>query len=322
MKKLFPMLVAAVSLALAQAVHADDAFPARAVKMIVPFPPGGGGDILARALGEAFLKATGRQMVIENRPGASGMIGAAACKSAPPDGYTYCLPVSDVMVINPHVFKKVPYNAERDFTVVAPVATAVLAFVVTDAVPARNLSELAAWSRANKDKANWATWGNGSSAHLVMTQFNQAMNGSMTAVPYTGVPQMMQALLSHEAAGTLLFHGPIASHVAAGRLKALAVLGRQRSPSMPDVPTVNEQGLNFAPTVYYGVFAPAGVPAPIVERMNRLITQASADPRVQKVLAAQGFTQLSESSKAFSERVARDRSIWGPIAKSLNLALD
>jgi tripartite-type tricarboxylate transporter receptor subunit TctC len=322
MKNTLHLLIAGVCVALSQLAVAQDAFLSRPVKMIVPYPAGGGGDILARALAEAFRKATGQAMVIENRPGASGMIGTGACKSAPPDGYTYCLPVSDVMAINPHIFKSVPYDAERDFVVVAPIATVVLAFVANSAVPASNLKELAAWSQSNKDKANFATWGIGSGAHLVITQFNRSMNGSMTAVPYTGVPQMLQATLRGDAAATLLFYGPVAQYIESGKLKPLAILGTERFHAMPNVPTVNEQGFNFTPTVYYGVYAPSGTPAAIVERMNQLLTAAAKDPEVLKTMNAQGFAPLVESRKAFAERVARDRATWEPIAKSLNLSLE
>lgn len=322
MKKTVATLLAAASLAFVQFAVAQDNFPSRPVKMIVPYPAGGGGDILARAMAEAFQRNTGQPMVVENRAGANGMIGAAACKSAPPDGYTYCLPVSDVMAINPHIYKKVPYDPEQDFTVVAPIATVVLAVVTNSTVPVANLKDFASWSQANKQKANFATWGVGSAAHLVLAQFNKAMDASLTNVPYSGVPQMLQAALSGDAAATLLFYGPIAQHINDGKLKPLAVLADKRYPALPNVPTVSEAGFSFAPTVYYGAYAPAGTPAPIIARMGQLLTTAAADPAVLKTMSAAGFAPLVETPKAFSERVARDRAAWGPIAKSLGLALE
>jgi tripartite-type tricarboxylate transporter receptor subunit TctC len=282
--------------------------------MIVPYPAGGGGDILARAVAEAFQRSTGQPMVVENRAGANGMIGAAACKAAQPDGYTYCLPVSDVMAINPHIYKKVPYDPVKDFAVVAPVATVVLAVVTNSSVPVASLKDFAAWTQSNKQKANFATWGVGSAAHLVLAQFNKSMDASLTNVPYPGVPQMLQATLSGDAAATLLFYGPIAQHINDGKLKPLAVLADKRYPALPNVPTVSEAGFSFTPTVYYGAYAPAGTPAPILARMNQLLTAAAADPA--------GFVPLVESSQAFADRVARDRAAWGPIAKSLGLSLE
>lgn len=322
MKRTLALLLACASFAAVGLASAQDTFPSKPVKMIVPYPAGGGGDILSRAIAQAFQKATGRPLVIENRAGASGMVGAGACKSAAPDGYTYCMPVSDVMAINPHIFKNVPYDVDRDFTVVAPIATVVLVILANGGVPANNLKELAAWSQANKDKANFATWGIGSAAHLMLTQFNKSLSGNLTNVPYPGVPQMLQASLSGDASATLLFYGPVAQHIASGKLKPLAVLGSNRYSALPKVPTVIEEGFNFTPTVYYGVYAPAGTPTPIVTRMNELLTAAAADPDVLKTMNAQGFAPLVESNQAFAQRVARDRATWAPIAKSLNLALD
>lgn len=322
MKKTLALLLAGTFAALAGTAVAQDTFPSRPVKMIVPYPAGGGGDILARAMAQAFQKATGQPMVVENRAGANGMVGAAACKSAAPDGYTYCLPVSDVMAINPNIYKNVPYDPEKDFVTVAPIATVVLAFVANASVPANNLKELAAWSQSNKGKANFASWGIGSAAHLAMTALNRDMQGSLTNVPYSGVPTMLQAALSGDASATLLFYGPIAPHINSGKLKPLAILGNQRYKALPNVPTVAEQGFNFAPTVYYGVYAPTGTPGPIVARMNQLMTAAAADPDVRKIMDAAGFAPLEESTQAFIQRVSRDRAAWGPIAKTLNLALD
>lgn len=322
MKNAITILLSVTSLVFGQLAFAQDNFPARAVRMIVPYPAGGGGDILARAIADVFQKRTGQAMVIENRAGASGMIGATACKNAAPDGYTYCLPVSDVMAINPHIFKKIAYDPEHDFTVVAPIATVVLAVAVNSSVPVNTLKELASWSAANPQKANFATWGVGSAAHLVLAQFNKTMGGNLTNVPYPGVPQMLQATLTGDAAATLLFYGPIAQYIKDGKLKPLAVLASERYRALPSVPTVSEAGFNFTPTVYYGVYAPGGTPVAIVSRMHQLLTEAAADPAVLKTMDAQGFAPLVESPKAFSERVARDRATWGPIAKSLNLSLD
>lgn len=322
MNNVSKLLLLSASLFAASSTCAQADFPSKPIKMIVPYPAGGGGDILARAMAESFGRISGQPMVIENRAGANGMIGAAACKNAPADGYTYCLPVSDVMAINPHVYKTVPYDVNKDFKVVAPVATVVLAVLVNSQVPVHNLKELAAWSQTHKDKANFATWGVGSSAHLTLTKLNQSLGGSLTHVPYLGVPQMLQATLTQEASATLLFYGPTASYIASGKLRPLAVLANKRYEALPDVPTISEEGIDFKPTVYYGVYAPSGTPDKIVTRMNQLITTAAADPGVRKVMDAQGFAPLVETNQAFAERVVKDRATWGPIAKSLNLALD
>ncbi len=322
MKRSAYLLFASACLIFGPSAHADSTFPSRPVKIIVPYPPGGGSDILARSLATSFTKATGQPMVVENRTGASGMVGAAACKNAPADGYTYCLPNSDVMTINPHVFKTVPYDPEKDFTAVAPVATMVLAVIVNSDVAVNSLKDLASWSQANKAKANFATWGVGTAAHLVMAQMNKDLNGSLTAVPYAGLPTMLQATLNNEASGTLLFYGPISAHIASGKLKPLAVMAEKRFPALPNVPTVKEAGFDFAPTVYFGVFGPKGIPASVAARMSELVKGAVADPEVLKIMSAQGFTPMAESPTAFAQRVSRDRATWAPIVKSLNVQLD
>lgn len=322
MKRTLISMLAAAGLAFCQFAAAQDSFPARPVKMIVPYLAGGAGDTLARAIAEAFQKATGQPMVVENRAGANGMIGVSACKSAAPDGYTYCLPISDAMTINPHIYKTVPYDPEKDFAVVAPIATVVLVFVTNSSVPATNLKEFAAWTQANKQKANFATWGVGSAAHLVLAQFNKSMDASLTNVPYSGGPQMLQGTLSGDAAANLNFYGAIAQHINEGKLKPLAVLADKRYHALPNVPTLSEAGFTFAPTVYFGAYAPAGTPAPILAKMNQLLTTAAADPAVMKTMNAAGFAPLVESPKAFSERVARDRAAWGSTAKSLGLSLE
>lgn len=301
---------------------AQDTYPARPVKMIVPYPPGGATDILARAVAEAFQRSVGKAMVVENRPGAAGTIGSTACKNAPPDGYTYCLFVSDALAINPNIYKTLPYDPDKDFAVVATLGTLALVFATNSSVPANNLKEFAAWSQANKAKANFASWGVGSAAHLTAAQFNDSMKASVTHVPYQGIPQMIQATITGDVAATLLFYGPMEQHIKAGKLKPLAVMTDKRFPALPDVPTAAEAGFNFKPTLHYGVFTPVGTPAPVLARMQQLVTAAAADPAVLNTMKVAGFIPLVESPQAFSERMARDRKDWGAITKSLNLALE
>jgi tripartite-type tricarboxylate transporter receptor subunit TctC len=301
---------------------AADNFPSRPIKMIVVYPAGGGADILARALSDAVQKSTGQPLVVENRPGANGMIGTSACKNSAPDGYTYCMVLSDVLTINPFIYKQVPYNAEKDLLPVSSIANVVGVFTTHKDVPVSNLKELAAYSHAQKGKTNWGTWGVGSSAHLVMTYINKSMGADLVHVPYQGVPQIITALLSKEIDSTMILYGPMAPYIESGRLKPLAVLSDKRLPQLPNVPTAVEQGMNFPSTLWYGVFAPAGVPQATVDRMNAILNKAITDPAVAKTFETQGFIGLGESPSVFAQRIARDRNVWGPLAKSLNLSLD
>ncbi len=323
MKPFIRGLCALVAVAFAAGASSQDAFPSKPIRMIVVYPAGGGADLLARTLGESMGRLSGGQpLVVENRAGASGMIGTAACKNAAPDGYTYCLVLSDVVTINPHIFKKIQYDAEKDLVPVAGLADFTIAIVANSSVPAKDLKELAAYSRANKDKVNWGSFGVGSSSHLMQAQFNKSLDASLTHVPYLGVPQLTTALLSKEIDVSFMIYGQVSQYLDKGQMKALAVMGERRSPMLPDVPTFVEQGMAFTPVLWYGVFAPRGVPAATVERMNKLVNQALSDPAVRKVLDIQGFSATPDTPGAFRERVSRDRAAWGPIARSLNLALD
>lgn len=305
-----------------QAVHAQDNFPTKPIRMIVVYPAGGGADILSRTMADAVGKAAGQPMVVENRPGANGMVGAAACKNAAPDGYTYCIVLSDVLTINPFIHKSVPYDAERDLLPVASIATVVGVFVAPAAVPANTIKELGSYSLAQKGKVNWGSWGAGSSAHAVMAHMNRTLPGDLVHVPYQGVPQLINAMLTKEIESTMILYGPMAQHLQSGKLKALGVLSDKRLPQLPNVPTLAEQGVSFNSPLWYGVFAPAGTPAPVVEKMNGIFNKALADPAVLKTLEVQGFTPLADTPRGFGQRIARDRTVWGPIAKSLNLSLE
>lgn len=322
LRKTLALLISTALLVPATAVHAQADFPSKPIRMIVVYPAGGGGDILARTVGEAMSKIAGQPTVVENRGGANGMIGAAACKNAAPDGYTYCLVLSDVVAINPFIHKSVPYDVEKDLVAVAAVAAAPALFVANGAVPASNLKELASYSTAQKGKSNWASWGVGSAGHILMEYMNKSYGTDFVHVPYQGAQQAIQALLTREVDAGIAASGLVAQHIASGKLKALGVLNDKRLPQFPDVPTALEQGLNFPATLWYGIFAPAATPKATVDKMNALIGQSLGDPAVAKLLNTFGLLPMNESPAAFAQRVQRDVGIWGPVAKSLKLSLE
>jgi len=301
---------------------AQGSFPEKPIRIMVVYPPGGGGDILARTLTKSLAQHSGQNIIVENRPGAGGMIGTTACKNAAPDGYTYCMVLSDVVSINPHIFKNMTYDAVNDLVPVASVADVPVVFVTHKGIPSTNLKEFAQYTVEKKGEINWASWGIGTSAHLVMAHINNELNADLVHIPYQGVPQITTAMLNQEVAASMILYGPLAQHLENGSLKPLAVLSSKRHPRLPDVPTANEQGLNFAPTVWYGLFAPIQTPMPIVERMNEIVNQAMAEPEVTQAFASQGLVPLPLSQKEFASLVENDRNGWAPVAKSLNLALD
>jgi tripartite-type tricarboxylate transporter receptor subunit TctC len=301
---------------------AADAYPARPIKMIVPYPPGGGADVLSRTLGDVMSKNSGQPLVVENRAGANGMIGTSACKNAPADGYTFCMVISDAMTINPHIYSKVPYDVDKDLAPVASIATVVGVFAVNSTVAATNLKELAAYSRANRGKVNFGTWGVGSAAHLVMAEMNHSMGADLVHVPYQGVPQIVSALLAKEVDSTILFYGPMAQHFQAGKLRPIGVLSEKRLPQLPDVPTAQEQGFGLASTLWYGVFAPAKTPPEAIKQFNEMLNSALNDASVLRTLDSQGLLPLADTPDGFSKRLAQGRKAWGDVARSLKLTLD
>ena len=322
MNQLFGAACVLTALMWSSLAPAQPTYPSRPVHMIVVYPAGGGADLLARTLGETIQRQTGQPLVVENRAGASGMIGTTACKNAPPDGYTFCLVLSDVVTINPHLFKNIAYDVDKDLVPVASLAETGSVVVVGSTVPAKNLRELADYSNANKDKANWGSFGVGSSSHLMLEVFNKSLGASLTHVPYRGVPQLVTALLTREVDVSILVYGQVSQYLAKGEMKVLASTGARRLPQIPDVPSVAEQGLNSAPVNWYGVFAPTGTPAEVVARMNQLLNESLADPTVRKLLDVQGFFPVPDTPAGFGERVKKDRESWRPVARALNLSLD
>lgn len=302
--------------------HGSDAYPSKPIRMIVVYPPGGGADVLSRTLGEVVSRLSGQPFIVENRAGANGMIGTAACKNSPADGYTFCMVISDAVTVNPYIYSKVPYDVDKDLAPVASIATVVGVFAVNSSLPATNLKELAAYSAANSGKVNFGTWGVGSAAHLVMAELNRSMGSSLVNVPYQGVPQIVNALLAREVDSTMIFYGPLAQHFQGGKLRPIAVLSEKRLPQLPDVQTTQEQGFGLASTLWYGVFAPAKTAPQQVKQFNELLNKALADPTVVKTLDVQGLLPLADTPEGFAQRIAQGRKAWGEVARSLKLSLD
>lgn len=322
MKRILLSALAVTAMGCSGLAAAEEPFPSKPIRLIVVYPAGGSGDAMARTLSDTFSAVAGQPLVIENRGGASGMIGTSACKSAAPDGYTFCLLLSDVVTINPFVFKKVPYDADRDLVPVAAVADAGAAVIVPAALPTRNLGEFTALARSQPGKLNWGSFGVGTSSHLLLAQINKTFNVEVQHIPYQSAPQIMTALLTKEADVSLVTPGLFAQYVDQGKIRPIAVLGSKRLPQIPDVPTLIEQGLNFKPTLWYGIFAPAGVKPAVVDQMNKLVNRSLADSGLVKRLQDQGFVATPMSPAAFAERNKQDRQEWGAVARELKPSLE
>lgn len=285
MKKWIPLVLAL----LAPLAAIADTWPSRPVKLVVPYPPGGPTDTVARVVAERLQAQTGQPFVVDNRPGAGGNLGAEAVARAPADGYTL-LVATTAHAINKSLFTNLGYDVLRDFAPVSLLTQGPLVLVVNPAFPARNVGELIALAKAKPDGVSFASSGNGQSTHLAAELFASMAGVRMTHVPYKGSAPALNDLIAGQV--PLMFDTMLSAmpFVKAGRLRALAITGTQRSPAAPDLPTIAESGLpGYQAFAWNGLLAPAGTPAAVLERASRELKTALAQPAVQDRFNAQGF---------------------------------
>jgi tripartite-type tricarboxylate transporter receptor subunit TctC len=288
MNRLTAGVAAAFALALAAPLTAQDAYPSKPVRWVVPYSAGGLPDTMARVVGQKLAEGLGQQVTIENRGGAGGIPGTEAVARAAPDGYAFLVADVGQVAINPHLYAKLPYDPARDLTPVTLLGVANLFLVANQAVPVKDFGELVALARDKPGILNYGSSGVGSIHHLSMESLKAALGLSIVHIPYKGTGQSIPALVSGDVALAYAAMPSIAAHVKSGRVKVLAVSTAKRSPTAPDVPTVAELGVpgyDFAPEI--GLLAPAGTPPAIVARMSQEVARALKSPEV-----AQRFAQL------------------------------
>ena len=286
---------------------AQQSYPNKPIRLIVGFAAGGGSDILARALGQPMTEILGQSVTIDNRPGAGGIIATELGAKAPPDGYTLLVGSAAAFAINPNLMAKLPYDPVKDFTPVGMFATLSYTVVVHPSVPAKTLREFVALAKAKPGKLNYGSAGTGSSTHLAIEQFLMMAGIRITHVPYKGNAPAMTALLSGDV--DMVFDPVLttAPQRKSGRIRALAVTTAQRSGLMPEVPTIAEAGVRgYESGNWFGVFAPAGTPRPIVERLNAAINKAMTSSGMKERLMSQGADALSGSPDDLSNLVQRE----------------
>src|SRR6184192_841559 len=311
--------VGTVLLCLAGLVQAQP-YPVKPIHFIVPFPPGGGNDTVARAIAQQLGPDLGQPVVVDNRPGAGGSVGAELAAKSPPDGYTLFLAGVGSHAVNPNLHARLAYDPVRDFTPITLVATAPSVLVVNPAVPARTVAEFTAYARANPDKLNYASNGNGSAAQLAAAMYESMANVRMVHVPYKGIAPALTDLLSGEV--QLMFGTVVAlvPHIQAGKLRALAVTSRKRSALLPDVPSLAESGLpDYEAGSWYGVMAPAGTPREIVERLHGAIARALKQPDVAQRLAAEGAIVISSTPAEFGAHIKAELARVGNVVRAAGI---
>lgn len=292
-------LASASSFSLAQSAAPADAWPQRTVRLVVPFPPGGGTDAVARALGQKLSARLGKPVVVDNKPGASTIIGTDTVVKAEPDGYTLLVSGSTSYTVNAALRPKLPYDPLKDLAPVAIVARAPLVIVVNADSPYKDLAALLATAKAAPKAINYATFGSGSAPHLVGALLEQAANVRLQDVPYRGSAQAMMGLIGGEIQMAIDTVASAAPHVRSGKLRALAIAGNERARVLPLVPTVRELKLpDAAFDGWYAVAAPVRTPAPIVDKLMKEVEAAMRDVALQEQIRAQGMEPVFVGPKA------------------------
>jgi tripartite-type tricarboxylate transporter receptor subunit TctC len=292
-------------------------YPDHPITLIVPYAPGGGNDVLARAVAEPMGKWLGQPLVIENRGGAGGSVGTRQVAMAAPDGYTLGLGGTGTLAIDPTLYPNAGYDPRRDFAPVGLIATSPLIVLVNNqSIPVHNVQELIALAKAQPGKLNYASAGVGSGIHLGTVLFAEAAGIEITHVPYKGSGPALTDLLGGHVQIYFSSLPPAVGLVKEGKLRALGVTGSKRTISFPDVPTVAEQGLpGFEVVLHYGIVAPAGTPRPIIDKLNSALRGALDDPKVRGHIAAEGAEPLPTSPEEYVADIDREETKWSALVK-------
>ena len=298
-------------------------YPDKPIRIIVPFAPGGSSDVLARSLGQKLTEMWGQQILVDNRPGAGGNIGAAEAAHAEPDGYTLLLVDVGTITISPSIYSNLGYDPEKGFAPVTMVAVSPHALVVNPSVPVNSVEELVAYAKANPDTLNFASAGNGTAVHLAGEQFQQMTGTQWTHVPYKGGAAALIGIVGGEVDLTL--NGLLATlpHIKSGKLKALAVAGSHRASAMPDLPTVSEAGVpGFQSGSWQGLLAPAGTPPNIVAKLNDAVVKVLNEPDMKQRLADQGAEVVANTPEEFAVFIRDDKAKWAKIVKDSGVKVE
>ena len=324
-RRYLPLLVAGAlaGLSFASAAGAAEAFPVKPIRMIVPFPPGGGTDGLARVLAEPMKEHLGQAVIIENVGGAGGTVGSAAAAKAAPDGYTIMMGTLGTHSIAPALYPKLPYKVARDFQPISNFAYLTNYVAAGPSLKVNSVAELIKLAKAQPGKITFASAGKGSPAHLAIELFRMRTAADVLHVPYKGGgPAITDLLGGHVDA---IFGDPVSllPHINSGKLRALAFAGPKRSAAQPEVPTTAEAGLpDFQVRAWHGVLAPAGVSPEIARKLADAVQAAVRDPKVQSTLAKMGAEPGEETLDDFGKVIHAESAKWGAVVKAANVRLD
>ena len=316
-----PGLFLAFALALTFGECSAQSYPSRPLRMVIPFTTGGGNDIVGRIVAAKMSEGLGQPVVVENRPGAQGVIAVENVSKAAPDGHSILMGPSGTMTINPAIYSKLSYATLRDFAPVTMIGSYSLILIVNPSLPARTTRELIEYARARPAQVNYGS--TSGLFQLASELFNQQAGTTFQHIPYKGAGDMLTAVLSGEL--TMVLADPVsaAGALKAGKVRGLAITGSTRHPSWPDLPTMAEAGLaGMDITIWFGLFVPAGTPTPIVQRLHQEVVRIIALPDIRERLATLGVDPSGMSPEDFSRRVAEDIARWTRVAKEANIKAD
>lgn len=322
----FRFLALACLIAAGVPALAQGAYPSKAIRLVVPFPPGGSPDILARTIGQKITEATGAAVVVENLPGAGGTIGADRVAKASPDGYTLLMGHVGTLAFAPLIYPQLPYDPVKSFAPVAWVARVPNVMAVTPSLPVKTVGEWIAYLKARPGQVNYGSGGNGSAAHLAVEYFKLATQTFIVHVPYRGTAPSVSDAVAGQVQMVFTGAPAIIPMVKAGKLRALAVSSPQRLETLPDVPTLAESGVSglaqFEADQWYGVVAPTGTPAAVIQRLNQIINASLSSAEVSARLRSEGAWATPATPEAFGQMIQKEIARWRPVVSKAGVRAD
>jgi tripartite-type tricarboxylate transporter receptor subunit TctC len=297
-------------------------FPTRPVRVVVPVPPGGSVDVMARILAPKWGEVMGQNVIIDYRPGANTIVGSENVARAPADGYTLLIN-SLPFVVNPALYRKMPFDAERDFAPVSLLGSSPFVLVAHPSVPAKSVKELIALAKAQPGRLNYSSSGSGSNLHVAAELFKNLTGTNIVHVPYSGGGPALIAILNGEVGVSFLSLVAVTGHVANGRMRALGLTSAKRSKVMPDLPTIAEQGVpGYQFGAWFGIYAPAATPAPVVKTLNDAITRAVRDPALADRFDKEGAEIVGSTPEELAKHVKAELALWSKVVKSAGLKVE
>jgi tripartite-type tricarboxylate transporter receptor subunit TctC len=310
-------LLTLVALCAVSAGALAQAYPAKPIRIVVGFPPGGGNDIIARLVGAKMQESWGQSVVIDNKPGANSIIAAEFVAKSAPDGYTLLVNATGGMSVNPVLYSKLPYDSLRDFVPISMVGSFPLVLVVHPSVPVNSVQELVVYAKANPGRLNYSA---GSTAFQVASEMFKQMTGTdIKHIPYKGSAASIGAVMAGDVQMTIVDTPPLVPQVKAGKVRALAVTSAKRSGSMPEIPAMAETVSGYEMVLWIGVFAPAGTPRDVAEKLNAEVVRIVRLPDIREKLDGMGVEPLGNSSEQMAEWIRSEIAKFGPVVKAANI---